>query len=620
MATAAMFRFFRKPASGPLAGIRPHLPALALFFGLTVVFTWPLTLHLSGSFMSLEHWYGGDPNLLIWLTDRIAHLTDAAAPPLDFALFWPGGVNVLAGYDGLMTVLFALPVAVVTGNAVLGYNLAVLAALWLNAAAAYALVWRETRSRYAASFGGVIFGFSVYALVRSMYHANLAMTFGLPLLLIAAQNWRDRPTPRRGLLLGLTVLVAALCSAHYLIIGGLTLTVFAAVNWRRVLTAGRQSLIAFASCLIAAAIPAIPLLWNRPAEWTARSSATLSALSLHWPNLILPHPLTDVFFGLTDSAYATFPASFGLGTPNYVAETAYVGIPLFILAAIGLLTLRKRGETERITFWSCLAILSFVFALGPETTVFGRTVPLPFALLRLIPPFSLIREPARLFLPGLLSLTVLASFALARLRVALIGKSKAMAAITLVLAAIFAAERFAAPVPLVAKRISPFYRAVAAEPDRFALAELPIGFLETQAGDQTDTAPRLALLSEYDFFQMTHNRPIVDGEYFYTALSPQTFGFINTNPLLLNSVCRPESAGSPDAAARQTSLSALAAVGVRYVIVHNLTLHDYAGCASAFRYIREFFRDDRPVFADGEITVYEVPGKPAIASWPKERR
>lgn len=615
-----MFRFFRRPAPGPLAGIRPHLPALALFFGLTVVLTWPLALHLSGSFMSLEYWYGGDPNLLIWLTDRIAHLTDAAAPPLDFALFWPGGVNILAGYDGLMTVLLALPAAVVTGNAILGYNLAVLTALWLNAVAAYALIWRETRSRYAASFGGVIFGFSVYALVRSMYHANLAMVFGLPLLLLAAQSWLDRPTPRRGLLLGLAVLLAALCSAHYLIIGGLILMVFAAVNWRRVLKAGRQALVASVSCLTAAVVTSIPLLWNRPAEWTTRSSAALAALSLHWPNLILPHPLTDVFFGLTDSAYATFPASFGLGTPNYVAETAYVGIPLFVLAAIGLLTLRKRGETEKIVLWSCLAISSFIFALGPVTTVFDHAFPLPFALLRLIPPFSLIREPSRLFLPGLLSLTVLASFALARLRAALIGKRKAAVAVTLVLATIFAAERFAAPVPLVAKRVSPFYRTVAAEPGRFALAELPIGFLETQAGDKTDSAPRLALLSEYDFFQMTHNRPIVDGEYFYTALSPQTFDFINANPLLLNSVCRPESVGSPDTMSREASLSGLAAVGVRYVIVHNLTLHDYAGCASAFRYIREFFRDDRPVFADGEITVYAVPGQPSIAAWPTKRR
>ena len=593
---------FRRAANAVTAW--PHLWPLAVSLLLDAVFTWPLLLHMGGSFMSLEYWYGGDPNILIWFADRLAHLGDSNALPLGLMLYWPHGLNSFAGYDGLLVAILALPVAIL-GRPVLGYNLAVLLGLWLNAAATYWLVWRQTSSRFAATFGGLIFGFSTYAIIRSFYHANLSMVFGLPLILLAAQAWVRRPTAGRGLAIGGALLLAGLSSLHYLIIGGLMLAIFAATEWRTVITSPRAAAWATACCLVAALCVSLPLYLNRPPERPTSPAVQQQAFSLYWPNLLLPHPLTDVFAPLTFEAYAGFPSAEGRGIPNEIASTGYLGLPLIALALLGILTLRRQGHGREALTWLAVAMVPLTLAFGPAATLFGSRLPLPYALLEWLPPFAQLREPVRLFLPALLGGTMLAGPALVEIRNQLARKKYALAAFAILLAALLFAERLAVPVPLVTKRVSPFYAALAAQPDRFALAELPIGYLES-AGSPATADARLAMFSEYDYFQMTHGKPIVDGEYFYTAFALGTFEYINAVPLLRFSVCRAGEIALPTTVDRAASLRKLVAADVRFVVVHNLTLFDYPQCASTLKYIRRFFADEKPYYTDGEITVYGI--------------
>ena len=102
---------------------------------------------------------------------------------------------------------------------------------------------------------------------------------------------------------------------------------------------------------------------------------------------------------------------------------------------------------------------------------------------------------------------------------------------------------------------------------------------------------------------------MTEAEFFYTAYSQDTFAYIKSNPLLAGSICRwyPQPSAQPD---KDEVFDSLRRNDVRYVVVHNLVLHNTPECDEPRRFIRAFFAGMEPEFADGEITVYRVPEAP----------
>ncbi len=570
-----------------------HLFAFSACALLAVVFTWPLAAHMNASFPSAGVWTAGDPEMFIWWFDVAAKSLRGALPTAaSKMLFWPNGINLLAGYDGPLMLAVGVPLTLLFGNPVLAYDLFILTALAGSAFAAYLLGMRLTRSWPAAMLVGFLFGLSPYMLVRAAQHPNLLMTGTLPLLLLAAFRWLDRPKDKSSYAwLALAAAANAASSWYYAIAGLIFLAIlflFQADTWRK--NAARL-IAAVAAVGVGTGIVALPLLFS-PTGGSAPSSAAFVARMGAKPiDFILPNALTNVFGDLRRGLRDDPPASDTLPTPNVFERSSYFGIPLLVLVAI--FAWRRRTSTLPVpAFWICALITFTLLSLGTEVTVLGQHLPMPFALLRGLFPFSLARVPNRFFVGALLCAAVMAGDVAARWLAQKRLLTFANRATAACFGIMFVAERLIFPYPIFTQEVSSFFVSMAADRDFYAVADLPIPYTE---------------FSEFDYYQIHHGKPTTGGAYYYPAYTPEVLSFIRKNPLLAASLCTPRLPHpNPIDLAREV-WPAFRGQNVRYVIIHNLLLHDIPECAGIQQTLRETFRELTPYFADGDITVYRVP-------------
>jgi hypothetical protein len=562
---------------------------MAMATGVAIVLTWPLALHLGSAHPSPLLWRAGDPNIFIWSFDWLARAVLGSSPASPSAmLFYPDGFDPLGGYDGILIMAAGTLLRLVTGSSIAAYNLLVLAAFPLSAAASYALVWHATRSRFASATGAFIFAFSPYMLVRATQHLNLAMTFVIPLAALCFIRFAEAPDGRRARALAGATLLAALCSWYYLVFSGVFMVLAGLAFHRRLLRRPLMTVAAAAMTMIAATLPALPMLTS--SRWFAKDApldeGAVAAYGADPLNYLAPHPLTNVFGGLTRDVYGNL-AGGAFDSINITESTSYAG-PLLIALAVLAFASRKRLKIRYAGFWAAVAVVFIVLSFGLSLPLGAFQPAMPYRYLWNRFPFSLIRAPDRFFIVAYLAMTVLASGALvhaAALFKTPFGRKAAFA----VLAAAFLAERVMLPYPLYETRVSPFYRTLAQEPGTGAVAELPITFPGR---------------SEYNFYQTVHGRPIAGGEYFYTAYTKKMYRQILTNDLLSASMCVKESpARVPN---MPTALGELKAAGFSYVIVHNLVLLNNPFCPGLKAYLHRAFAGIPIHYTDGEITVYKL--------------
>lgn len=133
------------------------------------------------------------------------------------------------------TLLPALAVSAIK-SPVLAQNALVFAHLFLNFLCAYALALRETRHRGAAVVAGLAFGWSPYMSAHLLGHFNLIAAWVLPLAALVTLWANDRPSVRRGLLLGLVLGGIAYVDYYYFVYASvlaLLLTVHPVLRLRR---------------------------------------------------------------------------------------------------------------------------------------------------------------------------------------------------------------------------------------------------------------------------------------------------------------------------------------------------------------------------------------------------
>ena len=164
-------------------------------------------------------------------------------------------------------------------------------------------------------------------------------------------------------------------------------------------------------------------------------------------------------------------------------------------------------------FWLVLAAVGLVLALGPVLQVGGAplgdgAVPLPFSVLRGLPPFSLMRVPYRFMTLAWIGLGVPATGGVALLLAwaQRRGRGAALGSLLVVLGALILQMPLYLH-PLRAATLPPSVITVAADPAPGALLELPI----TQHGG-LDAARML--------YQTAHGRPIMGGYLSRTVADP----------------------------------------------------------------------------------------------------
>jgi len=331
-----------------------------------------------------------------------------------------------------------------------------------------------------------------------------------------------------------------------------------------------------------AAIGALPVLLGVYHLWTAGDYVSQQYFWRSAPpgidiaTALLGNPGSLLWGGLPTRIYSHL----GVDT---VEQIAWIGPGVLALSAAAIVL---RGQDSSVRAWSAIAVVFFLWALGPYLVAFGHNLrlPLPATLLRYMPIISNARIPGRAVVMVYLSVAMLGAMGFAALR-ASGRRGWAMA-----LAVLAIADYLPAAPPAFRVDRPAVYDVLRQQATTGALCELPLGlrdgFREIGKFD-----------SRILWYQTIHERPIAGG--FIARLPLRIIREYDAMPVL-GSLLRLSSGGS---IARETRMSAdearrvLERTGFRFIILnHRLSprvLEQYVAMLPL-----------RPIAEDNERTLY----------------
>lgn len=193
--------------------------AAALYLMATVAWTWPLATTLSTRIA----WDLGDPMLQAWIMGwvndsaialfrgDIARFNALWDPPI----FYPEPLTLAFSEHNIPQALFVLPLHAITGNVVLGYNVALLATFVLSGAGMFLLARELTGSPIAALLAGAIFAFTPYR-VDQLSHLHILSSQWMPLSLYGLRRYFTGRSRRPLVWAVLALVMLNLSTGYYL--------------------------------------------------------------------------------------------------------------------------------------------------------------------------------------------------------------------------------------------------------------------------------------------------------------------------------------------------------------------------------------------------------------------
>jgi hypothetical protein len=411
-------------------------PPLALatlaYLVLALVYTWPLPRHI---LHGVAH-DAGDPILnawiLWWTTKAVPFTTGWWNAPI----FFPSSGALAFSEHLLGEVPIAAPIIAATGNALFGYNVALLASYVLCGLGSHVLAFTLTRRHDAAFVAGVAYAFAPYRLAQAP-HIQVLSAYWAPVCLAALHRYDREPAWKWAALAAGAWLMQSLANGYFMFFLGVLLACwflwFAAWKWS-LPQAGRV-----AACFALACVPLAPILagyrhilkdtygFSRSLAEIQRFSADVGGLFQATDDLLLwgwvhavHKPEGELFPGLTIALLALFAVAAGhpfvtaaeekwrrrlrylLGATVVLLAIATtlpivygtwrltIGgarlisiaradkpLTLAIFAAIGwIATFPRVGAAVRrraaMPFYAFAAFAMWVFALGPDPEFFGR--------------------------------------------------------------------------------------------------------------------------------------------------------------------------------------------------------------------------------------------------------
>ncbi len=185
----------------------------AAYACVAVLFTWPLTLHLSSKLTGLP---GSDLGVYVWNLWVFRHEILAGNSPLTTSsiLSLDTPVDLSLHNYTIFSNLLALPLQQVVGL-VASYNVLVLFNLVAAAFAMFLLAHHVVRRAGLAWLAGLLFGFSPMLIARSEIHPSLSAAAPLPLFVFALFRLEATRAVRWAVAVGVTLAWAATCDPYY---------------------------------------------------------------------------------------------------------------------------------------------------------------------------------------------------------------------------------------------------------------------------------------------------------------------------------------------------------------------------------------------------------------------
>lgn len=490
-----------------MAKIRSPAFVALLYLGLTLLFTYPLGLHLTSLYAGEA---GGDARIYLWNLWWVkTALTRLHTDPFqtDF-IFFPTGIGLalhtLAFFHGLVFV----PLSALAGD-VVAANLIVLGTFVASALGTYALARHLGAGRDGAFLAGLIFAFCPARLARLAGHYDLLSTEWIPLYALALLKTIEAPRVPWPWLVGAALLGAA---CGYTDLTYLVFLAFLSVALLALAPRGAPVGVVLArGCLVAALAGAClsPLLIEAFRDSRAWRYAVYPGSDRYVADLLgytMPGPRQTLLGGALGRAF----------DPNITETTVFAG---WLTLALGVGSLFTRGLGRARTPWVATGAVALVLSLGDTLHVAGHdtAVPLLFPLLRRLPVLHHLRAPSRFSILVMLSLAVLVALGWSRW---FSRKGSVRGVLAAAASAILVAEFLAVPIPTFASGAPPIFSRIAAEPGDFTVVEIPgidqvaaqIMYRQTihQKRIFIGTAARVPVEKTSYFFGLPLVRPLVD--------------------------------------------------------------------------------------------------------------
>lgn len=533
---------------------------------LALVLSWPLVAGLSTRLPGTATW-AFDESTFVWNLWYFKHaLLDLGASPLHTELIWyPLGINLILYTYNFFNALIALPLQVAV-NLPLASNVTLLLATVLSGFGTYLLTYyvvcsachagqtcstehtahptRTTQYAHLAAFiAALIYAFaSNRAVYAAMGHYDMVTTQWLPFYALYLLKLLREPRLKNAFMAGLFFALAALAEMIFASFLALLSLVFLLASWRKLRqrwqAMGRLALAGLIAVLIWSPVLAPIAREFLRGDYALEGWGESLKLSADAVGLVTPTDLNPLFGSAGEQGAS--PAERWQAALRAVEEgksrfgdvnTVFLGWVTLGLAALGGWLGRRRLKR-----WVWSAVVFGVLVLGPLLQVNGRfrfsldhllpegiTFPLPFTLLHFIPFISANRAPNRNSVILMLALAVLAGYGvwclLGRIsesanrrideskRSSIRHSSFVIHRVPLVislLVILILLEHLAIPLPTTDARVPEIYKQIAAEPDDFAVMQLPLGWRNSfgvLGSEQT----------QLQYFQTVHGKSIVGG-------------------------------------------------------------------------------------------------------------
>ena len=555
---------------------QPLIFALALYAGLTVVMTWPLTAQLGTHIPGLV----GDSFVHLWTFEWVkTSLMSGQSPFYTDLLFYPQGTTLVFHNIAWMNILGWLVLQIFMGGGA-AYTLIHMGVLTFNGFTTFLLAREVTNSDRASFVAGLVCAFWPFILSHQD-HPNLIFIGWIPLALIYLRRVFNDGRLRDALLVALFLILTGITRWQVLImaaplVGLYVLFVFITNKSTR----KWQLLKLLLLIIVVTGLCLLPLM----------APLIVSQLTRTYPeDLFVDEVLyvTDLLGFIVPSRYHPLwgQQAFGIAWPlagnkNYVP---FLGFTTMILATIGTL-----GVWRKARYWALAALFYGILALGPYLHINGysTSIPLPYVLIEEWLTVQVIRFPERLNVMLSIPMAILSGLGVTVLyRISLLRAHKNLVVCGLCL--LLVAE-YIVIFPTLEVTTPVWYEHMAQEPGEFAILDVPMHM-------------RKIYDKQYMLYQGTHQRPIVEG---HVSRPPrEAFEFIESTPILQSIR---EQRTPPDVIGDVShQMELLDDAEVRYLVLHKQFLRD--SHEAAWR----SWLAVTPTYEDDDIIVYRT-GLPTL--------
>ncbi len=564
---------------------RTHFIVLGLYTLLTLFLTWPLVAHLSTHVPGEATW-AFDESTFMWNIWRFKHnILDLQQSPLQTDdIFWPLGIDLVLYTYNFLNAMLGLPVLMLAGLP-LTSNLTILFAYLFSGYGTYLLLryllGSTSHAHYAAFLGGAIYAFSASrAIFAALGHYDIVSTAFIPfytLYFLKTLREPGRKNPLMAAIFATLCLLAEMIFAVFLLFLGLILILHhrprTLAQWLHLME--RLAILAIMTTLFwsPALLPIMRAFTQANFDLKGwGESLGLSADVVGWFTLTPLHPWSgqDWLTNLRQVQEKTAPFS--------DVNTVFLGYGIVGLAVLGWLTHRRLTK-----MWLTVSLIFALFTLGPLLHINGQylfpmdnllreqgitqdvTFPMPFMILHYLPIIRANRAPARFAVILTLGLAILAAHGAVWLlqRLTKAGFARHPFIITMVLTAFVLFDQLAIPLPLTDNRVPPLYYELAAEPDSYAIMQLPLGWRNsfgTLGAEQT----------QLQYYQHIHQKAMLGGNI--SRAPAFKFDYYRNIPLFF-ALTETELYRSVDkdvlSRARQQSADLMTLYNIKYLVIHD---------------------------------------------------